>query len=65
MAKTNPAQFVRQVRQETAKVTFPTRRETMVSAMMVLVLVTIMAIFFLITDNIIQYVVRSILGFGG
>lgn len=65
MAKTNPAQFVRQVRQETAKVTFPTRRETLVSAMMVLVLVTIMAIFFLITDNIIQYVVRSILGFGG
>ncbi len=65
MAKTSPAQFVRQVRQETSKVTFPTRKETMVSALMVLVLVTIMAIFFLVTDNIIQFFVRSLLGFGG
>ncbi|MGB1540432.1 MAG: preprotein translocase subunit SecE [Rickettsiales bacterium] len=64
MAKTSPAEFVRQVRQEVSKVTFPTRRETLTSAVLVLVMVTIAAVFFLITDNLIQWVVRSILGFG-
>ena len=44
MAKTNPAQFVRQVRQEANKVTWPTRKETMVATLMVFVMVVIMAV---------------------
>lgn len=64
MAKTSPAEFVRQVRQEVSKVTFPTRRETMISSVLVLVMVTFAAVFFLITDNVIQLVIKSILGFG-
>lgn len=65
MAKTSPAEFVRQVRQEVSKVSFPTRRETMISAVLVLVMVVFAAVFFLITDNVIQLVIKSILGFGG
>jgi preprotein translocase subunit SecE len=64
MAKTSPAEFVRQVRQEVNKVTFPTRRETLVSATLVLVMVVVMGIFFLITDNVIQFFIKLILGFG-
>ena len=62
MAKTTPAQFVRQVRQEAAKVTWPTRRETAISAAMVFVMVTIMALFFLLIDQIIAWGVQLILG---
>lgn len=65
MARTSPAEFVRQVRHEVSKVSFPTRRETMISAGLVLVMVVFAAIFFLITDNVIQLVIKSILGFGG
>ncbi|MCH2548163.1 MAG: preprotein translocase subunit SecE [Alphaproteobacteria bacterium] len=64
MAKTSPAEFVRQVRQEVSKVTFPTRRETMISATMVLIMVVLAGIFFLITDNVIQFFLKLILGFG-
>jgi preprotein translocase subunit SecE len=65
MAKTSPAEFVRQVRRETNKVTWPTRKETMVSTIMVLVLVAVASVFFLIADNIISYVIQTILGIGG
>lgn len=60
----NPAKFIREVRQETGKVTWPTRKETMISVAMVLILVVIAAVFFLVTDNIILYVVELILGLG-
>lgn len=65
MAKTSPAEFVRQVRQEVGKVTFPTRRETMISAVMVFIMVSVAAVFFMLADTLIQFVIRSILGFGG
>ena len=64
MAKTSPAEFVRQVRQEVSKVTFPTRRETLISAVMVLVMVVIAGVFFLITDNVIQLFIKVVLGLG-
>jgi preprotein translocase subunit SecE len=64
MAKTSPAEFVRQVRQEVSKVSFPTRRETMISAVLVLVMVVFAAVFFLVTDSVIQLVIKEILGFG-
>jgi len=62
MAKTNPAQFVRQVRQEASKVTWPSRKETGVATLMVFIMVTIMAIYFLIVDGIIAWLIELILG---
>lgn len=61
----NPAKFMREVRQEVNKVTWPTRKETTVSATMVIIITTIMAIFFLITDSLIGSAVQWILGIGG
>ncbi len=65
MAKINPAQFIQEVRQETAKVTWPSRKETTVSTVMVFIMVIVSAIFFLIADQILQYGVKLILGIGG
>lgn len=62
MAKTSPAQFVRQVRQEAKKVTWPTRRETGIATVMVFVMVVIMALFFLVVDEIIALAIQFILG---
>ena len=60
----NPAKFGREVRQEVGKVTWPTRKETLVSTAMVLVLTAIMGVFFLLVDNLISWVVQWILGMG-
>lgn len=65
MAKTSPAQFVRQVRQEMAKVTWPTRKETVVTTVTVLVMVFVAAIFFFLVDQVLAFGVRQILGLGG
>ncbi|EKE67642.1 MULTISPECIES: preprotein translocase subunit SecE [Oceanibaculum] len=65
MAKTSPAQFVRQVRQEMAKVTWPTRKETAVTTVTVLVMVFVAAIFFFLVDQVLAFGVRQILGLGG
>jgi preprotein translocase subunit SecE len=65
MAKTNPGEFVQQVRREVAKVTWPSRRETMVTTMMVFIFVIISAVFFLIVDQILSHGVKAILGLGG
>lgn len=60
----NPAKFVREVRQETKKVTWPTRKETMVSTVMVLILTAISMVFFLLADTLISEGVQLILGLG-
>ena len=65
MAKTNPMEFVQQVRREVAKVTWPTRKETMVSTIMVFVFVFIAATFFFLVDQLLAVVVRFVLGIGG
>jgi preprotein translocase subunit SecE len=65
MAKTNPGEFVRQVRQEAAKVTWPTRKETGVTTVMVFIMVTLAAIFFFAVDQILSFGVRQVLGIGG
>lgn len=65
MAKTSPAQFMRQVRQEGAKVTWPTRRETGISTVMVLIMTVIAALFFLLIDQILSFGIRLLFGFGG
>ena len=50
MARTNPLQFIQQVRAETAKMTWPTRRETMLTTVMVMIMAAIFAIFFFSVD---------------
>jgi preprotein translocase subunit SecE len=64
MAKTSPAQFVREVRQELAKVTWPTRRELAVTTVSVFAMAIVMALFFFLVDQIIAWIVQVILGFG-
>ena len=51
MSKVTPAQFISQVRAETAKVSWPTRRETMTTAVMVVIMTTLLAIFFFAVDS--------------
>ena len=65
MAKTTPALFFKQVRQEIAKVTWPSRRETTVSTIMVFVMVMLSAVFFLVVDQIFAASVKFMFGLGG
>ncbi len=65
MAKNNPAQFIQEIRQETAKVTWPTRKETGLSTAMVFVMVILAALFFLLVDQILQFGIRFVFGLGG
>jgi len=65
MAKSNPGQYIREVRQEVSKVTWPTRKETMVTTIMVFIMVMLAAIFFFFVDQILSWVVRLIIGLGG
>ncbi len=60
----NPATFIRQVRQEVRKVSWPTRRETTVSVVMVLLIAVIAAVFFLLVDGLLSWGIRMILGLG-
>ncbi len=64
MAKTNAAEFVQQVRQEGARVTWPTRKETTVTTAMVFVMVFIAAAFFFVVDQVLSYGVRVLFGLG-
>ena len=63
--KTNPVEFFRQVRQEVAKVTWPTRKETTVTTAMVFAMVVLASLFFLAVDSILSTAVTKLLGFGG
>jgi len=65
MSKTSPGQFIQQVRQETNKVTWPTRKETMVTTGMVFVMVFVAAIFFFLVDQVLAWGVQAIFGLGG
>ena len=65
MSKTNPIEFLQEVRQETSKVTWPTRKETGISTAMVFLFVFLASIFFLIVDQILQFGVKFVFGFGG
>jgi len=65
MAKTSPAEFIRQVRQEVSKVTWPSRKETTITTVMVLIMVAIMAVFFTLVDMVLSYGIQALLGLGG
>ena len=61
MAKTNPGEFIRQVRAEGSKVVWPTRQETVTTAIMVAIMMVILALFFLGVDSVFGWVVRQLL----
>ena len=61
MAKTNPGEFIRQVRAEAGKVVWPTRQETVRTAIFVAIMMTILALFFLGVDQLFGAVVRWLL----
>jgi preprotein translocase subunit SecE len=61
MARTNPFQFVQQVRAEVAKVVWPTRRETGITTVMVMLMATVFATFFFFVDLIIRFSLETIL----
>jgi preprotein translocase subunit SecE len=62
MAKYNPVEFIQEVRQETSKVTWPTWKEVWITTLMVLVMVTLASLFFLLTDQVLGWLVRLVLG---
>jgi preprotein translocase subunit SecE len=64
MARLNVAEFFQQVRQETSRVTWPSRKETMVTTAMVFLMVFIAAVFFFVVDQILSYGVRLVFGLG-
>ena len=57
----NPLKFIQEVKQETFRITWPTKKETMMGAVMVFALASIAAIFFLILDQILRFLLNLIL----
>jgi preprotein translocase subunit SecE len=64
LAKLDPAQFVREVRQEVSRVTWPSRKETLVTTGLVLAMSALAALFFLVVDQLIRLVMRWVFGIG-
>lgn len=61
MAKTSPMEFINQVRAEGLKIVWPTRRETIMTGVMVVIMTTLLALFFLGVDSIFRFIVDSLL----
>jgi preprotein translocase subunit SecE len=64
MAKFNPFKFLQEVRAEAQKVTWPSRRETVITTAMVFVMVAVASIFFLVADQVMRLAVTFLLGIG-
>jgi preprotein translocase subunit SecE len=64
MANLNPVEFMKEVRQEVAKVTWPTRKEVWITTVMVLFMVAFASVFFLVVDQVLSRIVRFVLGLG-
>ena len=62
MAKVSPFKFMQEVRAEAQKVTWPTRKETTITTIMVFVMVAIASVFFLLADQLMRFAVSFILG---
>jgi preprotein translocase subunit SecE len=65
MPKTSPMKFLQEVRAEGQKVTWPSRRETMITTLMVFIMTAAASIFFLISDQIMRFVVTFVIGWSG
>ena len=61
MARVNPGEFFRQVKAETARVVWPTGRETMMTTVMVIIMTTVLGLFFFGLDSFFSWVVKSLL----
>jgi preprotein translocase subunit SecE len=64
MAKISPFKFLQEVRAEGEKVTWPTRKETTVTTIMVFVMVAVASVFFLLADQVMRIAVSYVLGIG-
>lgn len=64
MARTNPVQFISQVRAEVSKVVWPTQRETTITTVMVFIMAFFAALFFFAVDQVIKFGLNGILGIG-
>jgi len=62
VARTSPGEFIRQVRAETAKVVWPTRKETVTTAIMVLIMTMLLAVFFFGVDAMFSAIVKFLVG---
>lgn len=65
MARTTPMQFIHQTRAEISKITWPERREVLLTSIMVLALALFLATFFGLTDLVIRWALQWVLGFFG
>ncbi|HKK85813.1 MAG TPA: preprotein translocase subunit SecE [Roseovarius sp.] len=65
MARTNPLQFIQQVRSEVAKVVWPTRREVLLTTVMVFIMAALTAVFFALVDLAIRSGLTSVLNLFG
>jgi preprotein translocase subunit SecE len=63
VAKVSPGEFIRQVRAETAKVHWPSRKETVSTAIMVIIMTLLLAFFFFGVDAVFSTLVKYLLGF--
>ena len=63
--RVGPLAFLRQVRQEASRVTWPSRKETWIASLMVFIMVAVTAVFFFVADQALAFVVRLLLGLGG
>ena len=60
----NAFEFIQQVRAEAAKVTWPTRRETLISTGLVMVMVVVASLFFVVVDRSLHFIIGLVLGIG-
>jgi preprotein translocase subunit SecE len=61
VAKTTPLEFIRQVQAETKKVVWPTRRETLMTGLMVVIMATLLGVFFFVIDTAFEAIVHLLL----
>jgi preprotein translocase subunit SecE len=65
VAKTSPGEYIRQVRAEAGKVVWPSRKETVTTAIMVMIMTSVLAIFFFGVDSLFNTIVQFLLSFLG
>ncbi|MEQ1522016.1 MAG: preprotein translocase subunit SecE [Aestuariivirga sp.] len=61
MAKTSPVEFVQQVREEARKISWPSRKEVMISTVMVMIMVAMASVFFFVVDSILKWGIDKLL----
>ena len=61
MAKTSPVEFVQEVREEARKISWPSRKEVMISTVMVMIMVAMASVFFFVVDTILKWGIDKLL----